>query len=194
MDAGCGRGDFLRYLRKIRPDLKLTGVDLAPNEDRDGIRFYQGHFFGVKIDEQFDAIVTLAVIEHVANIQTFVDRLRDLAKPSGVVMVMTLNESSLLYGLARAGKRLGVPLAFNRLYSHHHLHHFTRRSLRAVLEDRGLKIESETVHNVPLAAIDIPVKNRAAEACLRSGMWVVCKAGEATGRSYLQTVFCRKPA
>jgi len=29
LDAGCGRGDFLRHLCKIRPDLTLTGVDLS---------------------------------------------------------------------------------------------------------------------------------------------------------------------
>jgi hypothetical protein len=145
-------GRFLWHLRKIRPDLALTGVDLAANR------------------------VSLAVIEHVADIRAFVDRLWQLAKPAGTVTIVTLNEDSLLYGLARLGKRWGVPLAFNRLYSRHHLHHFTRKSLRTVLQAGGLQIESEIVHNAPLAAIDIPVKSRTAEAVLRSGMWMVRKA------------------
>jgi 2-polyprenyl-3-methyl-5-hydroxy-6-metoxy-1,4-benzoquinol methylase len=193
IDVGCGRGDFLRYLRTLRRDLDLTGVDVAPNMPAEGIHFYQADFLTVNLGRQFDAVVSLAVIEHIADIQTFVERLKHLVKPSGIVTVMTLNESSLLFGLARVGRRMGVALAFNRLYSGHHLHHFTRRSLRRLLQERGFRIESDWTHNMPLAAIDIPVANRVADAVLRSGMWVVGKAGDATGRAYLQTISCRKP-
>jgi len=192
LDVGCGRGDFLRFLRAHRPDLDLSGIDVSPNVPVDGIRFYQGDFLTTAFAAEFDAVVSLAVIEHVADIRAFVDRLNQLVKASGVVTVMTLNESSLLYGVARMGKRLRVPIAFNRLYSSHHLHHFTRRSLRELLQGRGFRIESHWTHNMPLAAIDIPVSNRVADAVLRSGMWVICKAGDATDRAYLQTIACRK--
>ena len=194
LDAGCGRGDMLRYFRKIRPDLVLTGVDLSPNKDSDGIRYYQGDIITMDLGGQFDAVVSLAVIEHVGDVSAFVDRLVQLVKPGGAVVIMTLNDDSLLYDLARLGKRMGVPLAFNRVYSRHHLHHFTRKSLRTVLEGHGLKIESELVHNAPMAAIDIPVKNKAAEIVLRAVIWVVFMAGEVTGKSFLQTIFCRRPA
>src|SRR5580692_9920567 len=59
-------GRFLWHLRKIRPDLALTGVDLAANR------------------------VSLAVIEHVADIRAFVDRLWQLAKPAGTVTTRTV--------------------------------------------------------------------------------------------------------
>jgi 2-polyprenyl-3-methyl-5-hydroxy-6-metoxy-1,4-benzoquinol methylase len=192
LDVGCGRGHFLRYLRDVRPDLSLTGIDLSPNAATDRIRFYQGDFLEVPIEERFDAVVSLAVIEHVADVRRFTDRLKELTKADGAVTVMTLNESSLLYGLARTGRRVGVPLAFNRLYSRHHLHHFTRGSLRRLLQEHGFHIESERTHNAPLAAIDIPVTTPAFDAVLRTGMWALCKVGDATGRAYLQTVTCRR--
>jgi 2-polyprenyl-3-methyl-5-hydroxy-6-metoxy-1,4-benzoquinol methylase len=191
LDVGCGRGDFLRYLRAHRPDLELTGIDLSPNHETPGIRFLQGDFLTTAIGGRFDAVVSLAVIEHVVDIRAFVDRLKSLVKTGGSVTVMTLNESSLLFALARTGKQLGVPLAFDRLYSRHHLHHFTRNSLRALLEGGGFRIELDLTHNAPLAAIDIPVTNRVADAILRSGMWVLCRIGDATGRAYLQTMTCR---
>jgi SAM-dependent methyltransferase len=191
LDAGCGRGDFLRFVRSIRPDLALTGIDLSLNQDVSGIRFLQGDFLETPIDRRFDAVVSLQVIEHVADVRAFVGRLRALTTTNGTVTVSTVNESSLLYGLARIGNRLGMPLAFNRLYSRQHLHHFTTTSLRTLLEQWGLRIEFEMTHNAPLAAIDIPVSSRFADAILRSGMWLVCKAGDATGRAYLQTIACR---
>lgn len=191
LDAGCGRGDFLRHLRKIRPDLTLTGVDLSANKDEDGIRYYQDDLLTMRIDERFDVIVSLAVIEHVTDVRKFIERLRQFAKPGGAVVIMTLNDDSLLYRLARMGKAVGVPLAFNRVYSRHHLHHFTRKSLRTVLQDSDLKIESDMVHNAPMAAIDIPVKNFAVETGLLACLAVVFVIGHLTGTSFLQTVFCR---
>jgi SAM-dependent methyltransferase len=194
LDVGCGRGHFLRYLREHRADLRLSGIDLSLNEPSDGIRYYRGDFLTMPFDERFDAVVSLAVIEHVADIRGFVTRLQELARPNGTVTVMTLNESSLLYGLARTGRHVGVPLAFDRLYSRHHLHHFTRSSLRKLLGGRGFQVVAEHTHNAPLAAIDIPVSSALADALLRSFMWMICKAGDATGRAYLQTITCRRQA
>ena len=192
LDVGCGRGNFLRHLRGVRPDLELTGIDLSPNPETPGVRFRQGDFQTFPLDGPYDAIVSLAVIEHVADVGRFVERLHALTRAGGTATVMTLNESSLLYLLARAGKRLGVSLAFDRLYSRHHLHHFTRGSLRRLLEGHGFRVEADMTHNAPLAAIDIPVTGRLADLVLRSGMFVVCQAGAAIGRAYLQTVTCRK--
>jgi 2-polyprenyl-3-methyl-5-hydroxy-6-metoxy-1,4-benzoquinol methylase len=191
LDVGCGRGDFLRYLRGIRPDLRLCGIDLSDNQDADGIRFLQGDVMQYKFQETFDAVTSLAVIEHIADVGGFTERLRGFTKSNGVVAVMTLNESSILYRLARTGHRLNVSLAFNRLYSRHHLHHFTRESLRTLLRRRGLIVDSEIIHNPPLSAIDIPVDSRVADTLLRAAMWALCKAGDLTNQSYLQTVVCR---
>src|SRR5262249_53711725 len=34
VDIGCGRGQFLDFMRARRPDVRLVGVDLSPNVDR----------------------------------------------------------------------------------------------------------------------------------------------------------------
>jgi SAM-dependent methyltransferase len=191
LDVGCGRGDFLRFMRKTRADVQLTGIDLTTNEDTDGIRFLRGDIFQSSIGGPFDVVVSLAVIEHVQDVVGFLARLRELARPGGIVVVMTINDSSLLYALARAGQWIGIPLAFNRLYSKHHLHHFTRKSLRFLFVRNGYSIESEFDHDFPLQAVDIPVQSRLADLVLRSGLWLLSRAGDVTRRRYLQTIICR---
>jgi 2-polyprenyl-3-methyl-5-hydroxy-6-metoxy-1,4-benzoquinol methylase len=189
LDVGCGRGDYLRYLHRKRPDLQLTGIDYSPNE-HGSIHFLQGDVLSLDIHDRFEVVTSLAVIEHVADCVAFARRLRDLTKLHGIVVVMTLNESSILYGLARAARRLGITLAFDRLYSCHHAHHFTRASLARLLESCGLKVRRHIMHNAPVKAMDIPVLHSAADSVLRAGLWAVFAAGLVTSRTYLQTVIC----
>ena len=190
LDVGCGKGNFLRFLRGIRPDLRPCGIDLSTNVDDEGVRFIRGDILGTEIDERFDAVVSLAVIEHVPDVKGFVQRLWALAKPRGIVIAMTLNDSSLLYALARTGRRVGVSLAFDRLYSKHHLHHFTPDSLRAAFASPGFSIAETFDHDAPIEAMDIPVKSPVADAMLRSGLSLIWKAARLVRRSYLQTIIC----
>lgn len=193
-DVGCGRGDFLRFARTRRPDLALTGIDLSDNSYESGISFIQGDILKLNIAERFDVVVSLAVIEHVAEVGAFVRRLQQLAKPSGTVVVMTLNDGSLLYAAARLGRSIGVPLAFNRLYSIHHLHHFTRTSLSHLLTKSGCVVRIHLDHNAPVEATDLPVSKGWMDSVLRMGLRALWVAGKATHRSYLQTVVCSVPA
>jgi 2-polyprenyl-3-methyl-5-hydroxy-6-metoxy-1,4-benzoquinol methylase len=189
LDVGCGRGDFLRYVLANLPDVRLTGIDFSPNQ-HDTIRFLQGDIVTLHIAERFDVVVSLSVIEHVPNCMAFVQRMAELTKVGGATVVNTPNEDSILYGLGRAGRAVGVPLAFNRLYSKHHLHHFTPRSLRKALETCGLTVQQFMMHNAPVKAMDMPVSNPAADALLRAGVWAVFAAGSATSKTYMQTVAC----
>src|SRR5262245_19531719 len=89
----------------------------------------EGDAVTTRIDGSFDVVVSLAVIEHIPDVRAFAGRLVEFCRPGGVICVMTINEASVLYALARAARRVGVPLAFNRLYKRHHVQHFTTRSL-----------------------------------------------------------------
>jgi 2-polyprenyl-3-methyl-5-hydroxy-6-metoxy-1,4-benzoquinol methylase len=192
-DIGCGRGDFLRFAHSKRPDLNTVGIDLSPNSDEPGIHFIQGDILNLNIETRFDVVVSLAVIEHIAQVQEFLLKMQQLAKPSGTIIVMTLNDDSLLYTAGRLGRRVGVPLAFNRLYSAHHLHHFTRASLATLLRNNGCLVRRHLDHNAPIEAMDIPVSNKWLDAVLRNGLRVLWMAGRLTQRSYLQTIIGTVP-
>jgi 2-polyprenyl-3-methyl-5-hydroxy-6-metoxy-1,4-benzoquinol methylase len=190
IDVGCGRGDFLRFAQKERPDLQLSGIDLSENESGDGIRFHTGEILSWETGERFDAIVSLAVIEHVDEVLLFVRRLKELTRGPGIIVAMTLNDSSLLYALARVGRFAGARIAFDRLYSKHHVHHFTPDSLRAVFEANGLRVKRQFSHSAPIEAMDIPVKSGLSDFVLRTGLRAVWACGDVLGRGYLQTIVC----
>ena len=192
LDAGCGRGDFLRHLRARRPDLDLTGIDVSPNDEVDGITFIQGDFQTYAFDKQYDVVVSLAVIEHLSDVKVFARRVAELTRPSGVTVISTVNDSSLLFRLARGLHAIGVSVAFDRLYSRHHLNHFTPRSLEVLLKSYGMSPVERLFHNAPFAAIDVPASSAVSDAVLRAAMFGICLAGDLTGTSYLQTVICRR--
>ncbi len=106
---------------------------------------------------------------------------------------MTLNDSSLLYALARVGRLAGVRIAFDRLYSKHHVHHFTPKSLRAAFEANGLRVMHQFSHAAPIEAMDIPVKSGFSDFVLRTGLRAVWAGGEVLGQGYLQTIVCETP-
>lgn len=192
IDAGCGKGQFLDYLRKKRPHLRLVGVDLSENENRNGIQFHRGDAAKLELGT-FDAVVSLATIEHVVDIGEFAEQLRALCNPGGLAFVMTLDDSGLVYLAARIGRRFGVPVAFNRLYSAHHLHHFTSRSLAQLLERKGLRLRNTLHHGVPLRALDMPPVSALARPVYVAAIASLFAAGRLARRSFLQTVVVERP-
>ena len=139
VDIGCGRGQFLDYLLTKRPGVRLVGVDMSLNESRNGVEFYQGDVLDFNLG-QFDAVVNMATIEHLPDATAFIRMVRGLCSSQGVVITMTIDDNGLLYRAARLGRMVGVSLAFDRLYTAHHLQHFNRKSLAELHTLNGLRI------------------------------------------------------
>jgi len=193
LDVGCGQGQLLTYFRDHSPTWDLTGVDIGALPSSSGIEFRRGDVFAMNFGRTFDIVVSLAVIEHVADVRGFVHKLRDLCTPGGLVILLTVNDRSLTYGLARLFKRCGLAGPCNRLYSKHHLNHFNFHSLGQLLTREGLEVLETIRHHSPLAAIDVPAKNPLGAAILRRCVWSVFQLETLCGRTFLQTVICRVP-
>src|SRR6266480_1005454 len=192
LDVGCGRGDLLKYLRTKSPNLALTGIDLSPNQPVPGIEFISADFMNVDLGRQFDAVTSLASIEHVQDARGFVRRLYDLCVPGGLVIIMTLNDRSILYKVARALHRIGIDGPFKRLYDKHHINHFNLSSLRRLVKHQELSVLTTLRHNAPLAAIDLPASSWLGDRILRTGVWGTFALGRLTGMTYLQTIVSQK--
>jgi len=191
LDVGCGRCDLLIYLKSKNAGLQLTGIDLAPPPSIAGIELVHSSVFDLKISQTHDLIASLAVIEHVDDIRSFVAILKQFAHERSTIAIMTLNEGGIIYAAAKALRLIGIQAPFNRLYSKHHLHHYTVRSLRSLMEKSGLTIISHTTHNFPLAAVDFPSQGLLKDFLQKVGVAVLFAIGRVSNRSFLQTIVCK---
>lgn len=115
-----------------------------------------------------------------------------LCAPNGTVVIMTMNDRSLLYGTARLLARLGFSMAADQLYSRHHVNHFNLESLQRLICSSGLVPVRRILHNIPIAAVDITSGSPLVKGILRAGVWGIFTMSRVTGSTYLQTVLCRK--
>lgn len=191
LDLGCGRGDLLKYLSDRHPDWTLAGVEWTDYGNPYDLDIAATDIEALELGEEFDAVVSLAVIEHLEDPVAFLERMATLCNSTGSIVVMMLNERSVLYAAARAMRTVGPTGPFDQLYSKHHLHHFNKTSLATAARAADLTIDRRIDHNIPAAAIDFESQGSLADAVRRTGTLACFGLGRLTGRTYLQTIVCR---
>ncbi|MEX2616883.1 MAG: bifunctional 2-polyprenyl-6-hydroxyphenol methylase/3-demethylubiquinol 3-O-methyltransferase UbiG [Alphaproteobacteria bacterium] len=112
VDIGCGGGLLAEPLTRL--GASVTGIDAT--EKNIGIARIHAADMGLAIDyrvataeslagagEQFDAVLNMEVIEHVANVDMFLAATAALTKPEGAMFLATLNRTAKAYALAIVG-------------------------------------------------------------------------------------------
>jgi SAM-dependent methyltransferase len=191
LDAGCGKGDFLRYVEARDPDADLYGIDLTDNADP-RIHFIQGDFFQEDIRKKFDIVCSLLVIEHVEEPHRFMEKMKDALMPGGVLAIMTNNNGGLIYSIARALNAIGFKSAYKRLYSSHHVQHYTTGSLRRLVELHGFEVLLQRTHNYALKAVDVPESGVVLRHAYKLAVAVIFALSMPLRAHMLQTIVCRK--
>ena len=95
LDIGCAFGHWVYW--KSKAGARATGIDLAP----DGIKWGRGKLnldlrqttleLLNEPDESFDVITVIDLIEHVLDLESFMNQVVSLLKPGGLVFVQTPN-------------------------------------------------------------------------------------------------------
>ncbi len=187
LDVGCGKGDFLKFMRAADHSIDLYGIDLSDNE-YPGITFIKDDFMKSEPDKKFDVVTSMAAIEHVSDVNVFINKMKSVIKAGGLVVVTTDNTGGLFYGIARAMKKFGIKTPFYSLYEPAHLQHFTNKSLRVLFERNGLNVVYQRNHNYPIKAIDLPAAGFLARSIYLAGAWIIFTISFNFG--ILQTIFC----
>jgi 2-polyprenyl-6-hydroxyphenyl methylase/3-demethylubiquinone-9 3-methyltransferase len=112
VDIGCGGGLVAEPMARL--GFAVTGVDATKRNV--GVASAHAAEQGLAIDyrhaaaedlvaagEQFDVVLALEVIEHVADPAAFLRSVGQLVRPGGAVIVATLNRTAKAFGLAIVG-------------------------------------------------------------------------------------------
>jgi 2-polyprenyl-3-methyl-5-hydroxy-6-metoxy-1,4-benzoquinol methylase len=93
---GCGTGWFAEKLSHFG---RVTGIDLsasaisAAQKRYPGIEFIAGNLFDMKLPrETFDVVVCQEVIAHVPDQPALLDRIAEVMKPGGYLVITTVNK------------------------------------------------------------------------------------------------------
>jgi 2-polyprenyl-6-hydroxyphenyl methylase/3-demethylubiquinone-9 3-methyltransferase len=102
LDAGCGAGIATEQLSRL--GAATTGIDAAERNvmvarhhaERSGYAVDYRHALPEQLvaeQKQFDAVLSLEVVEHVADVDAFLQALARLVRPGGVLVIGTLNRT-----------------------------------------------------------------------------------------------------
>ena len=74
-------------------DLKINYINIKPEEI---------------IDQKFDVILCMEIIEHVEDVNFFIESCVNLLKPNGIIFFATLNKTLKSFALAKANDLLSL--------------------------------------------------------------------------------------
>jgi 2-polyprenyl-6-hydroxyphenyl methylase/3-demethylubiquinone-9 3-methyltransferase len=112
LDVGCGGGVLSEPLARL--GARVTGLDPAPTNV--SVARLHAEQAGVPVDyrnetvesvvakgETFDMVLAMEVVEHVADVQAFVNACAQAVKPGGALAMATLNRTLRSFALAIVG-------------------------------------------------------------------------------------------
>lgn len=172
LEVGCGAGQFIRAVKKIRPDLLCYGTDISKNaidlgiKMNDGVNYYvQKEYTFPFPQDYFDAVLVFDVIEHVDSPEKFLKEIYRVLKSDGVFYSFVPCEGDTLSFWNWLSK-LGIGENLTNKYAGH-IQKFSRLSFFELMKSSGFKCEkiknSEHVLGQLLGILAFFLMNRSAK-------------------------------
>jgi len=140
LDVGCGTGDFLQACEQA--GWSIAGIE--PNEKARQLASTKTNFKDYQSTveeliesnpESFDVITMWHVLEHVPNLADFINKIKSLLKPNGVLVVAVPNFKSW------------DAQHYNSFWAAYdvprHLWHFSRKSMERIFSEFDMRILEE---------------------------------------------------
>ena len=112
LDIGCGGGLLSEPMARLGAE--VTGVDAVSRNVRVAARHAEGQALSIDYRQgtaealaasgaQFDIVLALEIVEHVADVDLFLTSCGRMVKPGGLLFLSTLNRTAKAWALAIAG-------------------------------------------------------------------------------------------
>lgn len=186
LDVGCGLGLGLAYAHQLDCELFATEYDSGALEfvrQHFPVKTHQGDLESAHYaDDFFDFIYISHVIEHVLDPSAYIQEMRRILRPGGILAIGTPDISSRLYTWHRWANllRLRIPDVIDGM---EHTFIFPARRLRSLCEEEGLTTLDHYTHNLGekfsrLLTYRMPLSkkiNRLIQNVFQVNQWIVCQ-------------------
>jgi methionine biosynthesis protein MetW len=142
LDVGCGGGNFLKYLRTVRPGIHARGVDLSA----EAVARTRAEGFDAEVLDParqdlpggpYDFITCFEVIEHIADAEAVLRRMKAAFRKQLIISVPNVGHFSCRLRLAVFGR---FPLTRVVLHVKEHVRHWTPKDFRDWAGHEGLRV------------------------------------------------------
>ncbi len=151
LDIGCGGGLVSEPMARL--GAKVTGID--PAERNIAVASIHAAEAGLKIDylatdaeavaasgQQFDLVLNLEVVEHVADVAQYLATCVRLVRPGGLMLVATINRTARAFALAIVGAEYVLRWLPRGTHTYEKL--VTPEELTSILKRDGMTIIEKT--------------------------------------------------
>jgi 2-polyprenyl-3-methyl-5-hydroxy-6-metoxy-1,4-benzoquinol methylase len=156
LDVGCATGSFLSLAQAKGWEcrgVEVSAFAAAQAREQTGCEIFCGKLEDAPFDSgAFDVITMWDLLEHLPDPLQGLEKARRLLKPSGLLLVNTPNENSLLRQVARlmyrgSGGLITAPV--NHLYHRYHLHYFAAETLTVLFRRAGFELVEMSIKPIP---------------------------------------------
>lgn len=142
LELGAGAGQFIRAVKKYRPDLDCYGSDISSEAIRLATDAHDGVHYALSsentvpfADNGFDTVLIFDVLEHVENPRAIVSEVRRVLRPGGIFYAFVPCEGDTT-SLWHALDMLHLKRDLTKKHAGH-INYFTRAGLRTMIRESG---------------------------------------------------------
>lgn len=148
LDVGTGEGRTL--IEGVKRGWNVTGVDIVDNRINEAkenpIKFISGKFLEIELPENhFDFVFLDSVLEHVLQPVEYLNKIKNIMKPNGILYLGVPNEDCLFNVVRKAVFTLtgqsDISEKLKPFDSPYHVVGFNYHSLNFIINKAGLKIK-----------------------------------------------------
>lgn len=182
LEVGCMHGDFVYQARAS--GYEAHGADLSETAVAEANRRMPGAVSLRTLDSSFadgsvDVVAAFNVVEHMDRPEQFLDEVRRVLRPGGVLIAETPAQESVYHHvLFMRGRLQPEGQADVGVHPGTHIFKFGRRAWQIILCDRGFEVLELEPRSTPLR--ELLAKNQS-DAILRAGIVGFGLLGRATG-------------